>query len=95
MKEESHYIPKRLQQNKILFWDVSEFGVFMGCVLIGAAFENFLLFLLIGILFSRFIKKMSGKGKGNMLLFWIYWNLPPKFSSFKKTPPSHKRYFKG
>lgn len=90
---EENFIPRRLQDDKILFWSRNEFVIFIFCIGSGMIFNKLFIGLIIAIILIKFLKKLNKSGRQAFLLGFIYWFLPSKFSFFKKTPPSHLRIF--
>lgn len=90
---EENFIPRKLQENKIMLWETNEFFILFLSVGTGLIFNQLLIGIIAGLLINKFFKKFNKNGRSCFLWAFLYWNFPSSFSVLKNTPPSHLRTF--
>jgi type IV conjugative transfer system protein TraL len=90
---EENFIPRKFQEEKMLLFNKNEFILFVFIAGIGMILGHILLGVICGILFIKFMKKINKTGRHAFLIGFVYWNFPPSFIRFRKTPPSYMQTF--
>jgi type IV conjugative transfer system protein TraL len=91
---EENFIPRKFQEDKILFFNKIEFILFVFLFGLGMILEHIFIGLICAILVIKLLKKINPTGRHAFLVGFLFWHFPSSFLNFKKTPPSHIQVFK-